>query len=105
MADFYCIIINLSIVYKRLLLFMWLIKARVRGYRSIIDSGYFDVDKLKTILIGSNEAGKTVLLNALHKLNPKDETLSFDLLRDYPRARYDKNIVHKAIDISSFTAV
>ena len=49
---------------------MRLVKARVQGYRSIIDSGYFDIEKMKTILVGPNEAGKTALLQALQKLNP-----------------------------------
>ncbi len=49
---------------------MRLIKARVQGYRSIIDTGYFDVENDKTILFGPNEAGKTAILQALQKLNP-----------------------------------
>ena len=44
---------------------MRLIKARVQGYRSIIDTGYFDVEADKTILVGPNEAGKTAILQAL----------------------------------------
>ncbi|MBF4323633.1 hypothetical protein EAY22_25985, partial [Vibrio anguillarum] len=43
---------------------MRLVKARVQNYRSIIDTGEFEVEKLKTILVGPNEAGKTVLLQA-----------------------------------------
>ena len=48
---------------------MRLIKARVQNYRSIIDSGEFEIEKLKTIMVGPNEAGKTVLLKALQQLN------------------------------------
>ena len=47
---------------------MRLTKARVQGYRSIIDTGYFDVEDGKTILVGPNEAGKTAILQALQKL-------------------------------------
>ncbi|MDD4673926.1 MAG: hypothetical protein PHI03_13430 [Bacteroidales bacterium] len=36
---------------------MKLIKARVQNYRSIIDSGIFEIEELKTILVGPNEAG------------------------------------------------
>ena len=41
---------------------MRLIKARVQGYRSVIDSGWFDVESGKTILVGPNEAGKTAIV-------------------------------------------
>lgn len=84
---------------------MLLIKARVQGYRSIIDSGYFDVEQLKTILVGPNEAGKTALLQALQKLNPPKDIPLFDPLRDYPRSKYDADIQCKGIDPSKFTVV
>lgn len=51
---------------------MRLTKARVQGYRSIVDTGYFDVEDGKTILVGPNEAGKTAILQALQKLNPPE---------------------------------
>lgn len=84
---------------------MRLIKARVKGYRSIIDSGYFDLETLKTILVGPNEAGKTAILQALQQINPPSGKSSFDPLRDYPRAKYDEDIKNKKIDISKFTVV
>jgi len=65
------------------------VKARVQNYRSIIDSGEFDVERLKTILVGPNEAGKTVLLKALQQLNKPDDIDGFDALRDYPRSKYN----------------
>jgi len=68
---------------------MRLVKARVQNYRSIIDSGEFDVERLKTILVGPNEAGKTVLLKALQQLNKPDDIDGFDALRDYPRSKYN----------------
>jgi len=67
---------------------MKLIKARVQNYRSIIDIGEFEVEKLKTILIGPNEAGKTVLLKALQQLKKPSDIPGFDVLRDYPRSKY-----------------
>ena len=68
---------------------MRLAKARVQNYRSIIDTGYFDVEWLKTILVGPNEAGKTVLLQALQQLNKPEDINGFDPLRDYPRSKYN----------------
>ena len=66
---------------------MRLKKARVRNYRSIRDSGWFDVESDKTILVGPNEAGKTVLLRALQQINRPDGVPGFDPLRDYPRSQ------------------
>ncbi|MFJ5538988.1 AAA family ATPase [Vreelandella titanicae] len=68
---------------------MRLAKARVQNYRSIIDTGLFDVEWLKTILVGPNEAGKTVLLQALQQLNKPEDISGFDPLRDYPRSKYN----------------
>ncbi len=84
---------------------MRLTKARVQGYRSIIDTGYFDVENDKTILVGPNEAGKTAILQALQKLNAPEGTVSFDPLRDYPRSKYDEDIKNGKIDPSKFTVV
>lgn len=68
---------------------MRLVKARVENYRSIIDTEEFDIENLKTILIGPNEAGKTVLLKALQQLRKPDDIGGFDPLRDYPRSKYN----------------
>jgi AAA15 family ATPase/GTPase len=84
---------------------MRLVKVRVQGYRSIKDTGLFDIEKMKTILVGPNESGKTAILQALQRLNPPDATILFNPLRDYPRADYDTDIKNKGIDISKFTVV
>src|SRR5205085_4524408 len=68
---------------------MFLQRVRVTKYRSIRDSGWFDVDKGKTILIGPNEAGKTAILEAMQRINPPLGIRAFDPLRDYPRSEYD----------------
>jgi len=68
---------------------MKLIKARVQNYRSIIDTGEFEIEELKTILVGPNEAGKTVLLKALQQLNKPSDVLGFEVLRDYPRSKFN----------------
>jgi energy-coupling factor transporter ATP-binding protein EcfA2 len=68
---------------------MRLSKARVKSYRSIRDTGWFDIEKAKTILVGPNEAGKTVLLQALQQINAPEDIAGFDPLRDYPRSEYN----------------
>lgn len=68
---------------------MKLTKARIQNYRSIIDTGEFDIEELKTIMVGPNEAGKTVILRALQQLNKPSDVAGFDVLRDYPRSLYN----------------
>ena len=68
---------------------MRLRKARVKKYRSIRDTGLFDVETRKTILVGPNEAGKSALLEALQRMNPPGSIRNFDALRDYPRAEFN----------------
>lgn len=68
---------------------MKLHKARVQNYRSVIDTGTFEIEDLKTILVGPNEAGKTVILKALQQLNKPADIAGFDVLRDYPRSLYN----------------
>ncbi|MXY43541.1 MAG: AAA family ATPase [Dehalococcoidia bacterium] len=65
---------------------MRLHKARVRNFRSIRETEWFTVQPDKTILVGPNEAGKTVLLKALQQINPPDDVPKFVPLRDYPRS-------------------
>jgi len=68
---------------------MRLKKARVTKYRSVRDRGWFDVEFGKTILVGPNEAGKTVLLQALQQINAPKGIRGFEALRDYPRSEYN----------------
>ena len=74
---------------------MRLKKARVRKYRSIRDSGWFDIEPAKTIMVGPNESGKTALLEALQKINPPGEIRNFSALRDYPRSEFNDVITGK----------
>ncbi|CAL9583709.1 hypothetical protein SUDANB106_05098 [Streptomyces sp. enrichment culture] len=62
---------------------MHLIRARITNYRSVEDSGMFDVEEDVTCLVGKNESGKTTLLQALFRLNPV-EPASFDEVVDFP---------------------
>jgi predicted ATP-dependent endonuclease of OLD family len=68
---------------------MRLNKARVQKYRSVRDAGLFDVESIKTIMVGANEAGKTAILQALQHINPPQGIRSLDPLRDYPRAEFN----------------
>lgn len=63
--------------------------ARIQNYRSVRDTGVFDVESAKTILVGPNEAGKTAVLQALQQINPPKGVKRLDALRDYPRAKYN----------------
>ena len=74
---------------------MKLTKVRVLNFRCVLDSTDFEVAPV-TCLVGKNEAGKTALLQALHKLNPDvAEAADFDQLLEYPR-RYLKEYEGRA---------
>lgn len=83
---------------------MRLIKARIQNYRSIKDTGWFDIEEFKTILVGPNEAGKTVILQALQKLSRPNGVDGFEAIRDYPRSLYNDITVGK-INISDIVIV
>lgn len=70
---------------------MKLTKVRVQNYRSVEDSGEFEIGDL-TCLVGKNEAGKTALLSAMRGLKPS-QPFEFDETIDYPRrfsTRFDE---------------
>lgn len=70
---------------------MKLIRARIQNFRSIEDTGEFEIDDL-TCLVGKNEAGKTAILEALYGLRPYRK-FAYDKTRDYPRrflTKYDE---------------
>jgi len=83
---------------------MRLYRARIRKYRSIKDTGEFEIKEGKTILVGPNEAGKTVILQALQQLNAPEGADGFDPLRDYPRSEYN-DITRGVVDPSEVTVV
>jgi len=67
---------------------------QVKNFKCVEDSTWFDISPV-TCLVGKNEAGKTSLLEALHKLNSDVSELGeFDVLLEYPRRRrkeYQRN--------------
>lgn len=83
---------------------MRLIKARIQNYRSIKDTGWFEIEELKTILVGPNEAGKTVILQALQKLSRPEGVDGFDAIRDYPRSLYN-DITTGKVDVKDIKVV
>lgn len=84
---------------------MKLCKAVIRKYRSIRDSGEFEIEPGKTILVGPNEAGKSVILHALQQIHAPKGIEGFDPLRDYPRSEYNKDIGRGTVDPSKVTTV
>nr|VFJ57146.1 MAG: AAA ATPase domain-containing protein [Candidatus Kentron sp. FW]VFJ64354.1 MAG: AAA ATPase domain-containing protein [Candidatus Kentron sp. FW] len=64
---------------------MKLKKFRVHNFRNIVDSGWVEIDDIIT-LVGRNESGKTSLLQALWKFNPKGKH-PYSLDREWPRGR------------------
>jgi len=62
---------------------MRLVSFHVRVFRNIIDSGPITVLE-NTCLVGKNEAGKSALISALHRLNPA-KPVPMALLDEYPR--------------------
>lgn len=67
---------------------MKLLKAKITNYRSVVDSNWINFERLKTILVGPNESGKTVILKALQLLNPPENVPPPKILKDYPRSLY-----------------
>lgn len=66
---------------------MKLTSARISNYRSVANSGWFELGDI-TCLVGKNEAGKSALLTALAALNPHElSQVVLDKERDYPRSR------------------
>ncbi|MBX3705460.1 MAG: AAA family ATPase [Pseudomonadales bacterium] len=55
----------------------------VRVFRNVIDSGRIEVAD-STCIVGKNEAGKSSVIEALHRLNPA-KPCPLDLLDEYPR--------------------
>ena len=66
---------------------MKLTRIRARNYKCIDDTGWVEIDDL-TCLVGKNEAGKTVLMEAVERLNPAHGSPSFTPYDDYPRHRW-----------------
>jgi len=64
---------------------MLLVSAKVGPFKSINVPQEVEIDPAITVLVGMNEAGKTVFLQALEKSNDALGVASFDPVDDYPR--------------------
>ena len=64
---------------------MKLVTANVGPFRSINEPQEVSIDSEVTVIVGMNEAGKTVLLKALHKSNDALGKEKFNVTDDYPR--------------------
>ena len=64
---------------------MLLISAKVGPFKSINEPQDVMIDDAVTVLVGMNEAGKTVFLQSLEKSNDALGLASFNLVDDYPR--------------------
>jgi len=67
-----------------------LLRHGVQNYWSIKDTGWFDIDPTKSILVGPNEAGKTAVMRALEHLAPGSAAKPFAPLRDFPSSEYHR---------------
>lgn len=66
---------------------MLLDKVLIENFRNFTDRQSMEVEPTVTTLIGKNEAGKTTILKALHRLNPANNPDGFNLTQEYPRRR------------------
>ncbi|MDR1080838.1 MAG: AAA family ATPase [Deltaproteobacteria bacterium] len=84
---------------------MRLVSARIRGFRSVVDSGTIDFEQSLTVLVGPSDSGKSTLLRGIHLLNPSEGSLVYDPLRDYPRRSYVDDILRGGVDRDGFSVV
>jgi predicted ATP-dependent endonuclease of OLD family len=64
---------------------MRLLSAKVGPFKSILHPQTVEVGPKATVLVGMNEAGKTVFLHALQKTQDALGVANFDPVEDYPR--------------------
>lgn len=69
---------------------MLLVSAKVGPYKSIGASQTVELEEGVTVLVGMNEAGKTVFLEALNKTRDALGLAKYDHVEDYPRKDFNK---------------
>jgi predicted ATP-dependent endonuclease of OLD family len=69
---------------------VFLIRVRVGPFKSVDDPQDVRIESSVTVLVGMNEAGKTVFLQALQKSDDALKEAKFDPIDDYPRKDFTK---------------
>jgi hypothetical protein len=80
---------------------MKLTSCRVQDYRSIIDSGWVDIDDIG-VIVGKNESGKTSFLKALWKFNPFHDA-GYKIDREWPSGRRKEKSPDKVVVETKFS--
>lgn len=79
---------------------MKLTSCRVQNYRSILDSGWVDIDDIG-VIVGKNESGKTSFLKALWKFNPFNAA-PYNIDREWPSGRRKEKSPDKVVVETKF---
>lgn len=80
---------------------MKLTSCRVQNFRSIIDSGWVDIDDIG-VIVGKNESGKTSFLKALWKFNPF-HNVGYNIDREWPSGRRREKSPDKVVVEAKFS--
>lgn len=80
---------------------MKLTSCRVQNFRSIIDSGWVDIDDIG-VIVGKNESGKTSFLKALWKFNPFHNA-GYNIDREWPSGRRREKSPDKVVVEAKFS--
>lgn len=71
---------------------MKLTQIRIERFKNVVDAQTIKIEPDVTCFIGKNEAGKTTILKALHRLNPANGSdRKFDVTVEYPRWRLSRD--------------
>lgn len=82
---------------------MKMVKARVQRYHDICDTGVFEVCNGKPHLPSLPQSQQSRIVEALYKLNPKDESEGFEPNRDYPASEFSDDILRGNVFASNVT--
>jgi len=78
-----------------------LVTARIRNYKSVLDSGEFTLGDL-TCFVGKNESGKTAILEAIEKIHSARPSRADFKETDFPRMLGEQDEEHEAVVTAKF---